>query len=147
MTKVREEVAEAEVALATAREGHTANPSAAAHASWQSPGEAIKKAQGELEKAQEKLKSYEVPPPPIENFFYVAFSGRCFMGATSHHEDVVKPLVNLLTHAGERVPGTYPVFFQTSLFGRIGGRGNSIELEIRGPDLDEVTAAAEVLHL
>ncbi len=107
----------------------------------------LKEAQSKLEKGREQLKSYRNSPPAIENFFYVAFNGRCFMGATSRDPDVVKPLVHLLEHAGGRVPGTHPIFFQTSLFGRITGSGNTIELEIRGDDLAEVTAAAEQLQM
>ena len=105
-----------------------------------------KDAAAAVESAREKLDANRTPPPAIENFFYVASSGRCFMGATSRDADVVRPLVNLLEHAGGKIPGVFPIFFQTSLFGQIGGSGNSIELEIRGNDLKEVTAVAQQLQ-
>ncbi len=98
------------------------------------------------EKAREDLSSYRIPPPPIRNFFFVSFNGGCFMGGTSRDQDVVRPITNLLTHAGSRVPGTFPIFFQSSLFGEVGGSGNTIELEIRGNDLDQVTQSAEQLQ-
>ncbi|MCP4247998.1 MAG: efflux RND transporter permease subunit, partial [bacterium] len=87
-----------------------------------------------------------VPAPPIQNFFFVAWSGSCFMGATSKHEARVKPLIEILNHAGGRVPGTMTFFAQSSLFGGLGA-GNSIELEIRGDELDEVTTAAGALMM
>lgn len=83
----------------------------------------------------------EVQPPPINNFFFVSFRGRCFMGATSKDEDRAKALIPVLTAAAGKTPGTIPVFFQSNLFGRATG-GNSVDLEIRGKDLDTVTAAA-----
>ncbi|MCH7814293.1 MAG: efflux RND transporter permease subunit [Planctomycetes bacterium] len=95
---------------------------------------------GEGKETVEKI----VPAPPIENFFFVAWNGGCFMGATSKHESRVKPLIEILNHAGRRVPGTMTFFSQSSLFGRLGA-GNSIQLEIRGDQLDEVTAAASAL--
>ena len=109
-------------------------------------GLTLKDLESALVNAREKLDSSRIPPSAIENFFYVASNGRCFMGATSRDEDVVKPLANLLEHAGGRIPGIYPIFLQASLFGRITGSGNSIELEIRGHDLNEVSAAAQQLQ-
>ena len=86
----------------------------------------------------------EVAAPPIENFFFVSWGGACFMGATSKHEQNVKPLVNIMTQAGERIPGVMSFFLQASLFAGVSG-GNSIQLDIRGDELDEVTATAGML--
>ncbi len=85
-----------------------------------------KDAAAALESAREKLDAHLTPPPAITNFFYVAFGGQCFMGATSRDEDVVKPIANLLAYAGGRVPGIFPIFFQASLFGQMGGSGKTI---------------------
>ncbi len=85
------------------------------------------------------------PPPLIENFFFVSFNGGCFMGASSRDPERVKPLVRLFRRAGEQIPGVIPIFNQTSLF-RFGG-GNSAEVQIRGNDLDEVTAAANAMFM
>ena len=85
-----------------------------------------------------------VTPPPIENFFFVAYGGAAFMGCTSKDPNNVAPLVQLMTRAGARLPGVFAVFNQTSLFG--GGRaGNSIDLEIRGEHLDSVVASASAI--
>ncbi|MFQ5413334.1 MAG: efflux RND transporter permease subunit, partial [Phycisphaerae bacterium] len=83
-----------------------------------------------------------VVPPPIENFFFVAFDGGAFMGCTSRDPDNVKPLEFVMARAGARIPGVFGVFRQSSLFNTGGRRGgNSIDLEIRGLDLDAVVAA------
>lgn len=83
------------------------------------------------------------PPPLIENFFFVSFGGSCFMGATSRDPARVQPLVRLLSTSGQRIPGAYAFFQQTSLF-TFGG-GNDVELQVRGDDLEKVTAAAGAL--
>ncbi len=86
-------------------------------------------------------------PPPIENFFYVSWNGGCFMGATSKVEAVVKPLRYVLANAASQIPDTFAFFAQASLFGRRGGAGNNVELQVRGDRLDEVTAAASQLQI
>lgn len=86
-----------------------------------------------------------ITPPGIDNFFFVAFPGAMFMGATSSDENNVKPLVDLFAHAArpEVVPGVFAIPFQTPLFNIGGfGSGNSVELEITGDNLDEVRRAA-----
>ena len=80
------------------------------------------------------------PPPLIDNFFFVSFDGRCFMGASSNDPALVKPLMRLLQTAGAQIPGVFPFFQQASLF-RFGG-GNTAEIQIRGDNLEHVTAAA-----
>ena len=85
------------------------------------------------------------PPPLIDNFFFVSFNGGCFMGASSRDPMRVKPLVRLLTVAGQKIPGVYPVFFQTQIFSF--GGGNTAEVQIRGDDLDQVVQAATAMYL
>ena len=85
-----------------------------------------------------------VTPPPIENFFYVSFGGSAFMGCTSKQSVNVKPLEFVMTRAGERIPGVFTFFTQTSLF-RGGLRGNSVDVEIRADDLDAVVASANII--
>ncbi|MCO6435821.1 MAG: efflux RND transporter permease subunit [Phycisphaerae bacterium] len=87
-----------------------------------------------------------VDPPPIENFFFVSFSGGAFMGATSKIETVVKPLEQVLANAAGRIPGVFSFFQQSSLFrsGRSGG--NNIDVEIRADDQESVVKAAQALQ-
>lgn len=89
---------------------------------------------------------HRVKPPPIANFFFVAFGGRAFMGATSKVPDLVRPLVGVLTQATAGIAGVQPFVTQTSLFGRALSSGNSIELEVRGHDIDEVIRVASQLR-
>lgn len=84
------------------------------------------------------------PPPPVDNFFFVSWAGGCFMGASSQDPARVKPLVRLLQSAGGRIPGAFPVFFQSQLF-TFGG-GNNAEVQIRGDDLERVTQAASMMQ-
>jgi len=86
-----------------------------------------------------------VTPPPIDNFFFVSFSGSAFMGATSKEPTMVKPVEYLMNNAGRRIPGVFTFFRQMSLFaGGVQG-GNTVDVELRGDDLDAVAASAGAL--
>ena len=90
-------------------------------------------------------REWMTPPPLIDNFFFVSFNGSAFMGCTSRDPARVKPLVRLLQTTGGSVPGTIPFFFQDQLF-RFGG-GNTAEIQIRGDNLEHVTAAAAAMQV
>jgi len=92
----------------------------------------------------ENARMVEIQPPPIDNYFYVAFSGMCFMGCASTVPEQVTPLLPVMQRAAGLVEGVFPIFFQMSIFSGMGG-GNTVDLEILGNDLDEVTQAATVL--
>ncbi len=85
------------------------------------------------------------PPPLIDNFFFVAWRGGCFMGASSTDPARVKPLVRLLQTAGQAIPGTFAFFQQAQLF--TFGSGNNAEIQIRGDDLDAVVRAASAMQM
>ncbi|MCG3138466.1 MAG: Multidrug resistance protein MdtC [Phycisphaerae bacterium] len=152
VTQAKDQLQQAKAALTAGRKpGSSTTPPAQLAPAGESPtSEDLRKnveaAEANLKKAEDTLRSYEVSPPLIDNFFYVAWGGRCFMGATSREDTKVKPLENLLSEAGSRIPGTFSFFFQSSLFGEISGKGNSLQVEIRGNNLSEVTAAAEQLQ-
>ncbi len=81
-------------------------------------------------------------PVPIENFFIGAFDGGMFVGGTSGYEQTVIPVGQLLGNAMSSIPGAFGFAGQASIFGRgIEGTG-SVNIEISGPDLQRVTAAA-----
>ncbi|MEC9373239.1 MAG: efflux RND transporter permease subunit [Planctomycetota bacterium] len=81
-------------------------------------------------------------PVPVENFFIGAFGGGMFVGATSQDEQVVIPIGQLLTNAMGTIPDAFGGARQTSLWGRGIGGGNSVNIEISGPNLDRVKAVA-----
>ncbi len=101
----------------------------------------------EHEKARQKVRDlrrqiaeWRVPPPPIENFFFVAWGGGCFMGCSSDDAENVRPLEKVLNSTGFSLPDSFAIFFQASIFGNLGS-GNSVDIEIRGDNLDDVVAA------
>ncbi len=84
---------------------------------------------------------------PVENFFIGAFGTGMFVGATSQDEQIVIPVGQLLTNSMMAIPDTFGGASQTSLFsGGISG-GNTIDLEISGPRLDRVNAAAQFMFM
>ncbi len=85
-------------------------------------------------------------PVPIDNFFIGAFGGGMFMGGTSDLEETVIPVGQLLTNAMMSLPDSFGGARQTSLFGGGLGGGNTVNLEISGPDLDRVTDAANMMY-
>lgn len=87
-----------------------------------------------------QIDEWRVPPPPIENFFYVSFGGGCFMGCSSSNDELVRPLKNVLTQSGSGVPDVMPIFFQPSIFKT--EAGNTVEVEVRADDLSRVVPAA-----
>ncbi|MEM7628047.1 MAG: efflux RND transporter permease subunit [Planctomycetota bacterium] len=85
-------------------------------------------------------------PLPVQNFFIGAFGGGMFMGGTSDKEQIVIPVGQLLTNAMMGIPDAFGGARQTSLFGRGVGGGNTVNLEISGPDLPRVTEAASMMY-
>ena len=111
-------------------------------------------ARGGAAKADKRVKVPPFPgqppsvmPPPIENYFLVSFEGRMFHGAISKEKKRVKDLIPLLNHAtsGHNAPDTISFAFQMPLF-RVGGNtGSAIKIDIKGRDLESVSAAARAL--
>ncbi|HYE01882.1 MAG TPA: efflux RND transporter permease subunit, partial [Phycisphaerales bacterium] len=84
-------------------------------------------------------------PVGIDNFFIGSFGGGMFVGATSAEEQRVIPIGSLLTNAMNSIPGAYGGASQASIFGRGAGGGNTVNVEISGPRLERVTAAAQMI--
>jgi len=81
-------------------------------------------------------------PPKIENFFFVAARATTFIGASSMEPKRVGELIPVLRAPIFKEPGTYGFISKRSLFGRGIGGGRSINLDVSGPDLDEVLGVA-----
>jgi HAE1 family hydrophobic/amphiphilic exporter-1 len=91
------------------------------------------------------LPDVEVKPPPIENFFFVAFNGGAIMGCISRVEGVVSPLVQVFNRATGRLAGALAFFQQVSLFGRSLSGGNTVEVELRSDNPEALDRAAGAL--
>ena len=81
-------------------------------------------------------------PPKIERFFFVASRGRTFLGVSAHDPSRVKELIPFLKKAAYSEPGTFGLISQRSLFGRGIGGSRSIELNVSGPDLEDILDVA-----
>ena len=90
-----------------------------------------------------QIREWLAPPPPIETFYYGSYYGGGFVAISSKDPNVVRPLVNLINVVAPKLPGAFMTAYQSSLLGR--GAGNSIEIELRGDDLAEVTEAAKAV--
>ena len=71
--------------------------------------------------------------PAIERFFFVAFSGGAFAGASAKDPERVSELQMVLTRPIFSEPGTGAFVRQASLFGRSVGGSRSIRIDISGP--------------
>ena len=90
-----------------------------------------------------------VVPPPISEYFLVAWANTIFHGAISDDPHRVVDLIPLVSHAGrpEVAPGTIAFGFQVPLFRLGGSSGSAVKVNFVGQDLEEVKAAAQVFFL
>ncbi len=83
-------------------------------------------------------------PPKIQNYFFVAIAGgRTLFGASAVEENRVKELIPVMTKSLYGEPATYGFFSQPGLFVRGYGGGRSIDLDIIGSDLNNITSVAQ----
>ncbi|MCB2053216.1 MAG: efflux RND transporter permease subunit [Geminicoccaceae bacterium] len=80
--------------------------------------------------------------PRIERFFFAAFGGAAFLGASALDQQAAGALVPVLGAPLASEPGTFGFIRQPSIFGRglEGTRG--IDLDISGPDLAQTLGTA-----
>lgn len=86
--------------------------------------------------------SQEGEPPKIEDFFFVARPTVTFIGARAVEGDRIGELIPVLRKQVFKEPGTFGVIRQPSLFGRGIGGGRTIDVDISGPNLEEVLGVA-----
>ncbi|QDT15812.1 efflux RND transporter permease subunit [Alienimonas californiensis] len=78
--------------------------------------------------------------PIIGDFFFVARGREVFMGLRADDPARVGELVPLVQEVGAKLPGTFTVAKQSSLFERGLTAGRTIDVEITGPELEELVA-------
>lgn len=81
--------------------------------------------------------------PRIQRFFFVATRGTTFLGAAAEDPSRVRELIPIMQQAAYGEPGTFGLISQRSLFGRGIGGGRSIDLNVSGPDLEEILGVAQ----
>jgi HAE1 family hydrophobic/amphiphilic exporter-1 len=102
-----------------------------------------------METAARPLWEGEAPadgPPAIERFFFVAFSGGAFAGASAVEPSRVAGLQSVLMTPIFSEPGAGAFVRQSSLFGRSVGGSRSIRLDVSGPDRDTILPIAYRLN-
>ena len=83
--------------------------------------------------------------PKIDKFFFVAFNGGGFAGATAADPNRVTELRPVLMRPVFAEPGARAFMFQASLFGRSVGGSRSISLDLTGPGLENLAPVAQSL--
>ncbi|MGU9956436.1 MAG: efflux RND transporter permease subunit [Arenicellales bacterium WSBS_2016_MAG_OTU3] len=81
-------------------------------------------------------------PPKIERFFFVATGARTFLGAVSVEPERASELKPVLREPVFREPGTFGFINQPSVFGRGIGGGRKIDLDISGPEFNDILSTA-----
>ncbi|NVM57603.1 MAG: efflux RND transporter permease subunit, partial [Desulfobacterales bacterium] len=76
--------------------------------------------------------------PPVKNFFYVAWGEQAFFGVISKIQERTRELLPYVYGTLKRIPGMIAILQQPSLFARGIGEGRSIEIEIKGPELERL---------
>lgn len=88
-----------------------------------------------------------VQPPPLQNFFFVALPDLIFMGGISSDDQNVAPIGDLMNDSMRGIPDVIGFAQQRPLFRTATrGSGDAMELEIAGPQLDQVTRVAGLLY-
>ncbi len=88
------------------------------------------------------LRECDIGPPKMGRFWFVARSSYLFMGANALDPTRARELVPIMRRAVFSEPGTFGFARQTSLFGRGFGGSRVIELDITGPELEDLLQVA-----
>ena len=83
--------------------------------------------------------------PKIDKFFFVAFNGGGFAGATAADPNRVTELRPVLMRPVFSEPGARAFMFQASLFGRSVGGSRSISLDLTGPGIENLVPVTQAL--
>lgn len=82
----------------------------------------------------------ELEYPTIAYYFYAVRGTSVFLGARATEEGRVRELIPLLREVSAEFPGTRAIAKQSSLFERGSSAGRTVDIEIRGGDLDKLIA-------
>lgn len=80
--------------------------------------------------------------PNLARFFFIGHGAQAVTYVVSAVQERTRELIPYIQTSLGKIPGVMPFVMQASLFGRSSG-GRSIELQIRGPDLDKLIEIAQ----
>jgi HAE1 family hydrophobic/amphiphilic exporter-1 len=78
------------------------------------------------------------PGGGVSGFFYVALNDRAFMGVRAREPLRVRELIPEFMELSGQVPGSMVVINQSSIFARGFDEGRNLDIDITGPDLDQL---------
>jgi len=84
--------------------------------------------------------------PPISNFFFVAWGQQAFMGIIPKIQQRTRELLPYVYGSLRKIPGMIAIVQQPGLFASEIGKGRSIEVEIKGPDLEKLIALGRQIY-
>ncbi len=76
--------------------------------------------------------------PEVKNFFFVAWGQQAFFGIVSKIQERTRELLPHVYGVLRKIPGMIAIVQQPSLFARGIGEGRSIEIEIKGPEIERL---------
>ncbi|WP_455200698.1 efflux RND transporter permease subunit, partial [Kaarinaea lacus] len=80
--------------------------------------------------------------PHVNDYFFVAFGNRVFMGARTRNDADTDKLVPLINRVVQGFPGTIAFAKRTSLFGKFGA-GRTIDVNIQARDVESLLTVAQ----
>ncbi len=110
----------------------------------------------ETRKIAEKMENHVRPlwegrvtedgPPEVDRFFFVAYGGGAFAGASTEDPSRVLELRQVLMEPLSGIPGVSVFVRQSSLFGRSVGGSRSIEIDVTGNSFDTIRPVVERIN-
>ncbi len=84
-----------------------------------------------------------LPGGGIDDYFFVALNGFAFAGISSQDPSRVQELVPAFQEAAADIPGTISFIAQNSIFERGRGDSGGVDIEITGPELEQLIAIGD----
>ncbi len=79
-----------------------------------------------------------LPGHGIDNFFYVALKNFAFVGMSANEPLRVRELLPKCFETNNKIPGAFAFTTQMNIFQSVANRGRSIDIEITGPELENL---------
>jgi HAE1 family hydrophobic/amphiphilic exporter-1 len=84
--------------------------------------------------------------PKIEDIWFVGSENMTLFGGVSEHETEAKKMIPLFMRIVNSIPDMYGVSFQAGIFQSDLGGGRTIDVNLKGTDLDELTGIGQAFY-